>query len=246
MRSLLVGWGNSTPRQLAAYARLHRRVGFEPEAVIPVTTAGLVSQRLYDRTLEPAREALSAGACMVHLFSDNGFLAWARLVATGAPLEAVRAVVLDSSPGLWAARTRAEVARRFSVGMTPLAARLLRREPTSYIPGVTPALYGAFLAAQALRPRAPERFAAAADLVLARGPRCPHVFLFGDEDILVPEANVRAYAARAAAHVDVHLHLFRGAGHVSLYPADPPRYLRALEEAARMVSSAHDPDLAQR
>jgi hypothetical protein len=123
VRSLLLGWGNSTPRQLAAYERLHRRAGLSPVAVIGSTVRGLVSRRLFARSVAPALEVLEGTACMVHLFSDNGFLAWAHLLEAGADVRGVRAVLLDSSPGLWAARDASEIARRFSLGMMPVAAR---------------------------------------------------------------------------------------------------------------------------
>ncbi|MCA9584866.1 MAG: DUF829 domain-containing protein [Myxococcales bacterium] len=237
MRSLLLGWGNSTPRQLAAYERLHRRVGLSPVTVIGSTLRGLVSQRLFARSVAPALDALEGNTCMVHLFSDNGFLAWAALLAAGADVRGVRAVLLDSSPGLWAARDASEVARRFSLGMMPVAARVLRIEPRPYVPAVTPALYGAFLAYQRLRPGWASAMRGAADVVLDRGPRCPHVFAFGGRDELVPAVNVRAFAARMGALAEVREHCFDDAGHVLLFPSDPKRYTRVVEETARRADA---------
>jgi pimeloyl-ACP methyl ester carboxylesterase len=102
---------------------------------------------------------------------------------------------------------------------------------------VTPALYGAFLAYQRLRPGWAPSMRAAADVVLRRGPRCPHVFAFGGLDELVPEVNVRAFAARMSELAEVREHCFDDAGHVLLFPSDPKRYTRILEETARRAGA---------
>lgn len=234
MRSLLLGWGNATPGQLAAYERLHRALGLEPRTVIASTAAGLLGRTAYVASVVPTVERMQGGerVDLVHVFSDNGFIAWASLldllVATPEgrrARDAIRGVVLDSSPGLWAATGKLDFARRFAGAMTPLVARAARRPPRAHLPVVTPALTALFVAYQLALPRAAAAMKGAADRVLAEQPAVPHLFLYGREDTLVPARDVEAWIARQRRHgVDVEARSFGRARHVALYPADPRRY----------------------
>src|SRR4051812_40547100 len=136
-RVVLLGWGNATRSQLSVYERLYRLLGLEPSTVIPNTLEGLGRPDAYARSLAPlARElAAEAGArpIVVHLFSDNGFVGWAALLDALDATEdgrrardAMRGVISDSSPGLWAVTGPLDFARRFSLGMTPAVSRLVK------------------------------------------------------------------------------------------------------------------------
>ena len=237
-RSLLIGWGNASRSQLTAYERLHASLGLAPEVVIPDTRRGIVSRDAYARGLAPAAAQLASDPrpTLVHLFSDNGFLGWAALLGQLEPSgagrvarEAIRGVVLDSSPGLWASRDKLDFARRFALGMTPMVARAARLGPRERLPIVTPLLGAAFVGYQLAFPRAVRGMLAAADQVERDQPRCPHLFLYGDRDVLVPPGDVEAWIRRQrATGVDVEAVRFEGARHVALYPADPRRYREAL------------------
>jgi hypothetical protein len=49
--------------------------------------------------------------------------------------------------------------------------------------------------------------------------------MYGEQDILVPPRDVRAWIARQRdAGLDVEEHAFADARHVALYPKDPRRY----------------------
>jgi pimeloyl-ACP methyl ester carboxylesterase len=248
VRALLVGWGNSMPAQLKAYERLHLGLGAQARSVIPDTRAGLMDPTAYARALEPvARELAEEGAdrpLVVHLFSDNGFIGWAALldaltrIRDGSRVrDAIRGVILDSSPGLWNARTRLEFARRFALGMTPALARALRLGPRERIPIATRALGLAFVGYQIAFPRAVATMRSAADRVVHLQPRCPHLFLYGGEDVLVPPDDVRAWIAKQRDRgIDVEEAAFPGARHVALYPADPRRYRDAVQSFVRRVT----------
>ena len=248
VRALLVGWGNSLPAQLAAYERLHLAVGAKARSVIPDTRAGLVDPHAYARALEPvARELAAEGPdrpLVVHLFSDNGFIGWAALldafdrIEDGARVKAaIRGVILDSSPGLWNARTRLDFARRFALGMTPALARALGLGPRERLPIATHALGLAFVAYQMAFPTAVATMRSAADRVARLQPACPHMFLYGDEDVLVPPGDVRAWIEKQRARgIEVEEAAFPRGRHVALYPSDPRRYRDSLQAFVERVT----------
>jgi pimeloyl-ACP methyl ester carboxylesterase len=235
-RAVLLGWGNSTEAQLLAYERLYGMLGLPATSAIPDTRAGLIRPDGFSRSLEPlARDLAAEGGArelLVHLFSDNGFVGWAALLdilsqTSGGrrAIEAVRGVVSDSSPGLWNVRGPRDFARRFALGMTPLVARRLDRDPTKPIPIVTPMLSVAFLGYQVVFRGSVKRMLGAAARVAALQPRCPHLYLYGEDDALVPPGDVRAWiAAQKGRGIDVEAHAFPGAKHVALFPCDPRRY----------------------
>jgi pimeloyl-ACP methyl ester carboxylesterase len=239
-RSVLLGWGNAAPSQLVAYQRLHRTLGLDAAFVIPDTLRGLARSDAHARSLAPlaAELAAEAGArpIIVHLFSDNGFVGWAALLDAlaetpggRAARAAIRGVVVDSAPGLWAVRGRIDFARRFALGMTPAVSRLMKQGARERIPLVTPLLAAGFVGYQLLFPRQVKVLLSASERIAARQPRCPHLFLYGEQDVLVPPRDVRAWIEKQrSAGIDVEEHAFPEARHVALFPNDPKRYRAAL------------------
>jgi len=239
-RVLLLGWGNSTRSQLVVYEKLYAALGVDATTVIPDARAGLVSPGAYRRTLaRPAAElAAEAGArpLLVHLFSDNGFVSWAALLVELAKTEAgrrardaIRGVIYDSAPGLWAVRGPVDFARRFALGMTPAVARMANLGPRERIPVVTPLLGVAFLAYQLVFRASVRTMLSAPGHVASEQPRCPHLFLFGERDALVPPRDIRAFVERQRdAGLAVEVHAFEDAKHVALFPRDPRRYRAAV------------------
>jgi len=246
-RALLVGWGNSTPSQLAAYERVYGSLGVEARSVIPDTRAGLADPTAYARALAPvAADLVVEGAdrpLLVHLFSDNGFIGWAAFLEAlskspeGARVKAaIRGVIYDSSPGLWNVQGPIDFARRFALGMTPAFSRLVGLGARERLPVVTKLLGVAFLGYQVAFPRAVEAMRSAGDRVARLQPSCPHLFLYGGEDVLVPPADVRAWIARTrAAGIDVEAIEFVRAKHVALYPSDPRLYRDALKRFVEKI-----------
>jgi pimeloyl-ACP methyl ester carboxylesterase len=240
---LLLGWGNATPSQLAAYERLHAMTGSSSRSVIPDTKKGILSADAYVRALVPAADELVAESrpIVVHLFSDNGFIGWAALLSVLATTERgratrdrIRGVILDSSPGLWAVRSKVDFARRFALAMTPAVTRALGLGPRERVPVLTPALIASFVAYQLAFPGAARAMKNAAHRVADEQPGCPHLFLYGDDDALVPADDVRAWIAlQRQRGLDVEDVMFPGAKHVALFPKDPRRYR---ETIARFVT----------
>lgn len=246
-RVVLLGWGNAARSQLTVYERLYRLLGLDPTTVIPNTVEGLGRPGAYSRTVAPlaAEAAAEAGArpIVVHLFSDNGFMGWAALLdALDASeggrraLGAIRGVVTDSAPGLWAVRGPVDFARRFALGMTPAVSRLARLGARERLPIVTPLLGLGFLGYQLLFPRTVRAMRSAWKKVAAKQPRCPHLFLYGERDVLVPPRDVRAWIDRQReAGIEVESLAFAEGRHVTLFPKDPRRYRAALTEFLERV-----------
>lgn len=239
-RVVLIGWGNSLLSQLVVYERLYQSFGLETKSVIPSTPLGLVHAAAYARALAPIADDLAkeAGArpVFVHIFSDNGFIGWAALLdaldrtASGRRAkEAIAGVVYDSAPGLWNVRGPLDFARRFALGITPAIARAANLGVRERLPFVTPALAAAFLGYQVVFRRSVANMRSSGDRVARKQPRCPHLFLFGEDDILVSPGDVRAWIDRErAAGLDIESHAFPSARHVALYPKDPRRYRSAI------------------
>lgn len=247
-RVLLVGWGNSTPAQLNAYERIYSPLGVAPRSVIPDTSSGLRDPNAYARALAPIADVLAAEGAdrplLVHLFSDNGFVGWAAFLEAlasspeGARVKkAIRGVVYDSSPGLWNVRGPVDFARRFALGMTPALSRRVGLGARERLPVVTKLLGAAFLGYQVAFPRAVAAMRSAGERVARLQPSCPHLFLYGGSDVLVPPDDVRAWIARErTAGIDVEDIEIPHGKHVALYPAEPRLYREALKAFVAKVS----------
>jgi pimeloyl-ACP methyl ester carboxylesterase len=246
-RVLLLGWGNATSSQLVAYERLYRSLGLTASSVIPNTLEGLKSPHAYARTMAPVAAELAAEdgerPIVVHLFSDNGFVGWAALLDALDATEggrrarsAMRGVILDSSPGLWAVRGPIDFARRFALGMTPAVARLAKLGPRERLSLLTPLLALGFVGYQALFRGSVRVMLSASKRVEAKQPRCSHLFVYGEQDILVPPRDIRAWIARQRdAGIDVEEHAFARARHVALFPNDPRRYKKTISDFVTRV-----------
>lgn len=237
MRVILIGWGNATPGQLRAYEQIYATLRLDARSVIPETRTGLLDPTEYHRALSATARTIddSREPAIVHLFSDNGFIGWAALLDQVDARDRIVGVISDSSPGLWNVRGRLDFARRFSRGMTPAVARALRLDARQKLPVVSPALVVAFLAYQALFPKGVRNLLGAASRVAARQPHCPHLYVYGGADSLVPPSDVRAWIElQRARGIPVESELFANAKHVALYPSDPRRYREAI---ARFVKA---------
>jgi pimeloyl-ACP methyl ester carboxylesterase len=252
-RVVLLGWGNASPSQLVVYERLHKALGLDPTSVIPSTLEGLGRPDAYARSLAPlaAELAAEAGArpIVVHLFSDNGFIGWAALLDALDATEngrraraAMRGVILDSSPGLWAVRGPVDFARRFALGMTPAVSRIAKLGARERLPFVTPLLALGFLGYQLLFRRQIKVMLSASRRIAEKQPSCPELFLYGERDVLVPPADVRAWIQRQRdAKIDVEEHAFPEARHVALFPNDPRRYRAAIAAFVKRVVTEDAP-----
>jgi acetyl esterase/lipase len=145
-------------------------------------------------------------------------------------------VITDSAPGLWAVRGPVDFARRFALGMTPAVSRMARLGARERLPIVTPLLGLGFLGYQLLFPRSVRAMRSAWKTVAAKQPRCLHLFLYGERDVLVPPGDVRAWIDKQRdAGIEVESLAFAEGRHVALFPKDPRRYRGALTEFVKRV-----------
>jgi hypothetical protein len=211
---LVLGWGNSTARQLRPFAELWRGLGHEPSVFVPDTLRSLIAPAHFRRQ---ARGLASGRPAIVHALSDNGFIALSLVLdalrAQGAPPP--RAVVLDSCPGVERWRTRRGFAAAFGRGLTPSALRAL-----------TPAIELAFRGLHHLVPGSIDMMTSSIERVLERLPSpVPHLVVCGPGDTIVPEAESIAHAdrLRARAH-PVEVLRVLGSGHVGHLRQEPASY----------------------
>jgi pimeloyl-ACP methyl ester carboxylesterase len=249
-RVVLLGWGNAARSQLAVYERLYRLLGLDPTTLIPDTLEGLGRANAYARTVAPLAADLAAEAgarpIVVHLFSDNGFMGWAALLGAldgsesgRSALGAIVGVITDSAPGLWAVRGPVDFARRFALGMTPAVSRVAGLGARERLPVVTPLLALGFLGYQVFFRRAVRALLSAWKQVAAKQPRCPHLFLYGERDALVPPRDVRAWIERQReAGIETESHAFPEGRHVALFPNDPKRYRATVDAFVKRVCAS--------
>ncbi len=81
-RAILLGWGQRDAVPARGLRRVYRSLGLDSSGVIASTVRGLADPHAYGRALAPLAGELAKEAgerpLVVHLFSDNGFIAWAR------------------------------------------------------------------------------------------------------------------------------------------------------------------------
>lgn len=245
--ALVFGWGGSTPGQLRAYARLYARLGFDTDLRIGNVLRGLlVPGGRESEARAVAREVVASQArasrpIVVHALSDNGFLSLAALLeilSASAPgrraLDALRAVVLDSAPGLWAARRSGEFALTFARGVTPALLKGLGRRESLEHPVLTPVLRAGFGVYSLAFPSNVRRMVASGERVLGALPRVPVALLYGDADRLVPPASVEAFETRLRERgFVVRARKFPGSTHVAHFVRDPAAYEATVSDHLR-------------
>ena len=244
-RVVLLGWGNALPSQLAAYARLYKTLGYESASAISDTMVGLVRRSVYRRAVAGIAAQMMAEerAVIVHLFSDNGFLAYDALLETLDGSEAgrratkqIRGVIMDSAPGLWNVRGPVDFARRFALAMTPTLSRKTRLGAREHVPVLTEALGALFLGYQAIFRRQAQRMIASGQRIADAQPRCPQLNMYGEADTVVPPRDVRAWiAAQRTRGIEIEDEPFSSAPHVALFPKDPRRYRKLVTSFAARV-----------
>lgn len=245
--ALVFGWGGSTPGQLRAYARLYARLGFDTDLRIGNVLRGLLvpggretEARAVARELVASQERATR-PIVVHALSDNGFLSLAALLeilSGSAPgrraLDALRAVALDSAPGLWSTRRGRDFSLTFARGVTPALLKGLGRREALEHPVLTPVLRAGFGAYALAFPGTVRRMIASGERVLASLPRVPVALLYGDADALVPAASVEAFEARLRERgFVVRASRFAGSPHVAHFVRDPAGYEAAVAEHLR-------------
>lgn len=249
--SLIIGWGQATPRQISAYERLHRELGLTPRSYLPsVTRDSLLAKteplerlRLAHRLIQDTRPRQKL---FIHAFSDNGFMNWAALcellsqLPGGAEVkESVACVLLDSAPGMLDQAGDEQLANRIVTAINPAIARKLGRDEKEAVPGIQKILPPIFLAYLKIFPSMGQFMRGAASRLIRFGPRCPYLIWYGSRDEFVQSDKIdRLRDTLRAEGIPIEVECFEGAGHVSLLVCDPGRYrlgLRHYLEAHQVI-----------
>jgi hypothetical protein len=205
MLTLLLGWAGSTPRRLAPFVDIHRDLGNDTRIFVADAFGSLI--RLEKARAKWAVEAhrivaaAESGPMCVHLFSENGFIVfcmmvdvWRRTDEGRDLMGRIRGIILDSAPGLYAAN-RAEFTRRFAYAATPFILRILRQPAQQHHPILTPALERCLDLYQVGWADTVRKILGVFDAVAADYPACPHLFVYSARDLVVPAADIEAFAA---------------------------------------------------
>jgi pimeloyl-ACP methyl ester carboxylesterase len=250
MLVVLLGWGASTPAHLESFVRAYAGLGFHSHVFICDGFRSLVRYDQVAAACEAQARAIAALAgddeIIVHAFSDNGFIGFCQLLRAWRGdsqakriLARIRGVVLDSSPGLHRV-SPAEFSRRFACALTQVVSHRLgvRR---SHVPLLTPILIRCFDLYQRGWAATVQRLRGAYDEVEADYPACPHLFVYGADDPIVPRGDVEGFAAKLRERgVAVHLHRFDTAVHVGSFWLAPQVYW---DEVRRLCSLAGAPTI---
>lgn len=249
--AVIFGWGNATDRQLEPYRRLWRRLGAEPRTYVANPLLGTMSPGSeIGKVRREAGELVRASgagerAILAHLLSDNGFITWGVVLEQLAALpdgvrtrDAIRAIVLDSTPGLQHGRRRAEFARRMAQGMAPGVLHALGRDARSEPGALTPALELAFSAIYTFRlwrgRRPSVEIARLYERVLRWEPAAPQLYFYGSLDRISPPQAIEAHILRERARgLRVRGVLVPGAPHVGCYATAPDVYEEEIEALVR-------------
>ncbi len=220
---VVFGWAGATRRQMGHVERLHVQAGREVQVVTPHIPANLVRPSGFARdgrqTAETIARALR-GDWSAHVFSNAGLWTWdATVVALRDRHPEVfaraAAVIVDSAPGFDEHLEPDFVARHSAMAMMPMLLAALGRRPRLRHPLLTPPLEAAIGVWQRLARRQVQRLARPLKRLPESTSHLPHLFLYGEGDVLVPSRLVERFAEQMqTAGAPVRRHRFEGSGHV--------------------------------
>lgn len=241
MLTLVIGWLGSTEGQVSQYAALHQGGGHQTHLVKYSSFDGLFRlDRLYD-ACDAAVPQLAAVAgnsdLIIHAFSDAGFtflcilLQILRKTKEGRSLaRRIRAIILDSAPGLYAAGG-AEYSRRFAYIMTRALLRQRKQPAHRYHSLVMPIFERCLDLYQIAWSDTVRRVRHAFDAVSEDYPDCPHLFLYGNRDPITPAPDVEDFVSTLRSRgVLARAVRFDTGVHLGGYRSDPDTYRRAVCE----------------
>lgn len=241
---LLLGWGGCSERQLEPFAQMHRELGRETRAFICPMLRALLHFEGERRAFRAEAAWLAAAAAkrpvIIHSFSDNGFFSLCMLLSVlrespegRRAIANLRGVILDSGPALYAAVGR-EFSARFASALTPFCLRGLGLPAQQHHDLATPALRACFGLYQACWAGTVRRIVGAYDEVSFDYPRCPHLFLYSNDDPVSPRRDIEAFAeGQKARGVPVETRCFSTDRHLGALRADPRVYRGAVAAFCR-------------
>lgn len=246
MLVLLIGWFESTPKQLMPFVELHRGPAHQTYLLIGTGVDHLFClDRLYatcEAEVPGIANAAGDGDVLVHAFSDAGFTVLCILLQIlrrtdegRRVLGHIRGIILESAPALYAAG-RAEFSRRFAYLMTRFLVRKLRWPAERYPAILMPVFERCLDVYQVGWARTVRRIQGAFDAVSNDYPACPHLFLYGVRDTITPPAAVESFASALQSRgVPGRAVRFDTEVHLGCYRAAPVQYREAISDFRRTL-----------
>ncbi len=197
----ILGWAGSSVRQLRGVGRFYRRRGVRsviPHSATVWRAMGTPGGWAHEgRELAAAIRAAEPESLVLHVFSNAGFWTW---IATLQTLETswlarVRAVVMDSAPGIPEHIEPFFYAHHATRAMVPVTLASLGRPPAESHPLLTPAVWAFMRAYYHVSPRQIAWSERSTQVAIDVGD-WDHLLLYSAADRLVAPHYVEAFAHR--------------------------------------------------
>ncbi|MCC6877790.1 MAG: DUF829 domain-containing protein [Sandaracinaceae bacterium] len=196
-RALLIGWAGASERHLRGLRAWYVEHEYDPQIILPRAARNMSVRGGWARHGDEVARQLRArsGPLVVHAFSNAGFWTWVATMGAmrASELADVRAVILDSAPGIPERVDRAFLVRFATMAMMPQALALLGRPPALEHALLTPLMRAFFHLWVTARPEVLHEGPDSLAVARAIG-EWPHLFLYGGADELVADHLVEAFA----------------------------------------------------
>lgn len=215
---LLLGWAGSETRHLESYAAWYKEQGLE--TCIHITQiSGIADPSQAHTVIDFLAQRLRFNAAnrqiIVHLFSNNGFFAYAALLRHPLSGDLLRtnvcAQVFDSSPGVPEPLTT----KQFAIMFQRALEGIFRKSgwPLRKLIGVVGG--GAFGALYKLKGGIRDEVMASRPTLREQGPLAPLWAIYGPQDHVVPEKWIEGFLQECESRqIKVHRERFEGSAHV--------------------------------
>ncbi|KAL1503137.1 hypothetical protein AB1Y20_011199 [Prymnesium parvum] len=239
--ALLLGWTGGSMRHLRKYEALWHGFGFQTVAATSTFDMTFMPERC-SAIRSVARQLMASvdsgrrppSVVVPHVFSNGGALLMLTMLHEARRRRTLfDAAVFDSAPS--AGADMQPIVAPYVVASSGLPAaerwRLLARlVPYSLLAQLAVPLVGVARPLGAIDELRDVRL----------NPPRPEVYIFSDEDALVPSARVESFAAhRAECGAAVELVRLKDSGHVAHFPAHPDKYTSAIEKLLARLETPH-------
>ena len=241
---LLLGWAGSEVRHLETYAQWYQSQGLE--TLIHITELSGIADpaqahQVIDFLAQRIRFTGQTRPMIVHLFSNNGFFAYASLLRhplSGDVLRAnVCAQIYDSSPGVPEPLTTKQFAIMFQRALEGIFRK--SRWPIRRAIGLLGG--GTFGALYQFRGGIRDEVVAARPTLREQGPKAPIWAVYGPGDHVVPERWIEAYLSECEGRgIEVHRTRFEGSAHVEHWLVHRDAYRALLNKVLMKTSKEAD------
>ena len=238
---LLLGWAGSERRHLETYASWYEAHGLE--TLIHITEiSGIVdpaqAHKVIDFLAQRLRFVAAKRPIVVHLFSNNGFFAYASLLRHPLSGDLLRdnvcAQVFDSSPGVPEPLTTTQFAIMFQRALEGIFSK--SQWPIRKAIGLAGG--GAFGALYQFKGVLRDEVKSSRQTLRQAGPLAPLWAIYGPGDHIVPEHWIEAYLEECEGRgMAVHRQRFEGSAHVEHWLVHRGGYEEVLNNVLQRASN---------